>query len=126
MTHDFVGAIVFISVDSEVKCNSINQEVPHIGRTQEDADTKIIVHVKNCLLNGFRNIVVETIDTHFVTLSLAHLSLLDSPHEIGVDFYFRKDRRFYNINDICSRITNEQQLALMFFFNFTKLSLTPD
>ena len=126
MTHDFVGAIVFISVDSEVKCNSINQEVPHIGRTQEDADTKIIVHVKNCLLNGFRNIVVETNDTHFVTLSLAHLSLLDSPHEIGVDFYFRKDRRFYNINDICSRITNEQQLALMFFFNFTKLSLTPD
>ena len=113
-------------MDSEVKCNSINQEVPHIGRTQEDADTKIIVHVKNCLLNGFRNIVVETIDTHFVTLSLAHLPLLDSPHEIGVDFYFRKDRRFYNINDICSRITNEQQLALMFFFNFTKLSLTPD
>ena len=59
-------------------------------------------------------------------MSLAHLSLLDSPHEIGVDFYFGKDITVYNIKDICSRITNEQQLALMFFFNFTKLSWTPD
>ena len=65
LTHDFGGAIVFISVNSEVKCNStdVSEEVLHIGRTQEDAATKIIVHVKHCLLNGFRNIVVKTVDT---------------------------------------------------------------
>ena len=121
LTHDFGGAIVFISVSSEVKCNStdLSEGVLHIGHTQEEADTKIIVHVKHCLLNGFRNIVVKTVDTDVVTLLLAHLSLLDSPYEIEVDINFGKDRRHYKINDICWRITPKQEFALLFFFTFT-------
>ena len=93
LTHDFGGAIVFISVNSEVKHNStdVSEEVLHIGRTQEEANTKIIGHVKHCLLNGFRNTVVKTVDTDFVTLLLAHLSLLNLPNEIEVDFNFGKD-----------------------------------
>ena len=45
LTHDFGGAIVFIFVNSEVKCNStdVSKEVLHIGRTQEEADTENIV-----------------------------------------------------------------------------------
>ena len=75
LAHDFGRAIVFIPVNSEVKCNStdVSEEVLHIGRTQEETDTKIIVYVKHCLLNGFRNIVVKTVDTDVVTLLLAHL-----------------------------------------------------
>ena len=118
-THHFGGAIVFVSVNSEVKCNStdVSEEALHTGRTQEEADTKIIVHLKHFLLNVFRNIVVKTVDTDVVTLLLDHLSLLDSPYKIEVDFNFGKDRRFYKINDICSKITTEQQLSLMFFFS---------
>ena len=53
LTHDFGGAILFISVNSEVKCNStdVSEEVLHIGCTQEEADTKIIVQVKHCLIS---------------------------------------------------------------------------
>ena len=94
LTHDFGGSILFISVNSEIKCNStdVSEEVLHIGHTQEEADTKIIVHVKHCLLS-------------VVTLLLAHLSLINSPYEIEVDFNFGKDRRFYKINNIYSIIT---------------------
>ena len=55
--HDFGGAIVFISMNSEGKCNSINvsEEDLLIGRTKEEADAKIIAHVKYCLLNVFIN-----------------------------------------------------------------------
>ena len=126
LTHDFGRAIVLISMNSKVKRNStdVSEEVLHVERTQEEADTKMIVHVKHCLLNGFRNIVVKTIDTDIVTLLLAHLSLLNSPCKIEVDFNFGKDRQFYKINDICSRITPEQQLALLFFFTFTGCDIT--
>ena len=127
LTHDFGVAIVFISVNSEVKCNStdVSEEVLHIGRTQEEADKKIIVHVKHCLLNGFTNIVVKTVDTNVVTLLLAHLSVLDSPYKIEVDFNFGKDRRFYLINAICLRITPEPKLSLLFFFfTFTGCDIT--
>ena len=126
LMHDFGGVIVFISVNSEVKCNStdVSKEVLHIGCTQEETDTKVIVHVKHCLLNGFRNTVVKAVVTDIVTLLLAHLSLLDSPYEIEVDFNFGKGRRFYKINNICTRITPKQQLALMFFFTFTGCDIT--
>ena len=63
--------------------------------------------IPKSLSNDFRNIVVKTVDTDVITLLLAHLSLLDSPYEIDVDFNFGKDRKFYKINDICSRITPE-------------------
>ena len=94
LTHDFGGSILFISVNSEIKCNStdVSEGVLHIGHTQEEADTKIIVHVKHCLLS-------------VVALLLAHLSLINSPYETEVDFNFGKDRRFYKINNICSIIT---------------------
>ena len=126
MTQNCGGAIVFISVNSEVKCNStdVSEEVLHIWRTQEEADTKVIVHVKHCFLSGFRNIAVKTVDTDLVTLLLAHLPLLDSPYEMEVDFTFGKDR-FYTINNICIRMTPEQQLAfLFFFFTFTGCNIT--
>ena len=80
---------------------------------QEEADTKIIVHVKHCLLSGFRNIVIKTAVTDVLTLILAHLSMFDQPYEIEVDFNFGKDRKFYNINKISSQITDQQRLGLL-------------
>ena len=52
LTHDFGGAIVFISVDSEVKrkFTDVSKDV-HIGLTEEETDTNITVHLKHCFLN---------------------------------------------------------------------------
>ena len=72
--------------------------------------------------NDFRNAVIKTVDTDVITLLLAHLSLLKI--EIEADFNFEKERRLYKINDVCSRITPEKQLALMFLFIFTSCFLT--
>ena len=85
-----------------MKCNSINvsEVVLDIGRTQEEGNTKVIVHVKHCPLSGFRNIAVKTVDTDVVILLQANLSLFDSPYETEVDFNFRKERSFYDINNI--------------------------
>ena len=54
LAHGFGGAIVFISVNSEVKCNTSNvsEEDLHIGSTREEADIKINVHLKHCLLSS--------------------------------------------------------------------------
>ena len=108
LMHDFGGAVVFIPVNSEVKCNStdISKDL-HIGCTQEEADTKIIIHMKHCLLNCFRNFAVKTGDIDVVTLLLVHLSILNSPYEIEADFNFGKGGRFYKVNDICSRTTTK-------------------
>ena len=93
------------------------------GCLQEESDTKIIVHVKHCLLSGFRNIVIKTVDTDVLTLILARLSMFDQPYEIEVDFNFCKDRKFYNINKISSQITDQQRLGF-FFYVFTGCDVT--
>ena len=118
MTHGFGVAIVFISQNSEVMCNSadVSKEVFHIRRTKEEAVTKIVVHVKHCLLNGFTKIVVNRPNTDVITLLLTDLSLFDSPYKIDVDFNFGKGKRFYMISNICSRITPDQQSTLIFYW----------
>ena len=85
-----------------MKCNSINvsEVVLDIGRTQEEGNTKVIVHVKHCPLNGFRNIAVKTVDTDVVILLQANLSLLYSPYKTEVNFNFGTDRSSYKINNI--------------------------
>ena len=124
-THDFGDAVVFISVSSEVKCNPTdnNKEDVHIGHTQE-ADMKIIVLVKHCLLNGFRNAVVTTVDTNVITLLLAHLYILDSPYQEHMKQKLTFTLEKIKINDVCSRIIPKQQLTIIFFFTFTGCDIT--
>ena len=44
LTHEFGGPIILISVNKKIYCGStdFSEEDPHIGQTQEEADTKII------------------------------------------------------------------------------------
>ena len=79
MTHDFPDAMVLISMSRKVECNytEVSEEDLHIGRTEEEADTKIIVHIKYCLLNGCRNASLKTVDTDLITLLLVHLKLTE-------------------------------------------------
>ena len=109
-THNFGGGILFTSVKRKVKCNStdVSKDV-HTGRTQDKVDTKIIVNMKNCLLSGCRNVAVKIVHTDVISMLLFIISL----YEIKVDFNFEKDRWLYRINNVCSRITLEQQLTLL-------------
>ena len=66
----------------------------------------------------------KTVDTDVIAVLLANPSLFDLPYKIEDDFNFGKHRKFYKINDVCSRITPEQQLALMFFFTFIGFHIT--
>ena len=79
LTHYFADAIALISMSREVEYNSteVSEKDLHIGLTEEEADTKIIVHIKYCLLNGCRNSSVKTVHTDLITLLLVHLKLAE-------------------------------------------------
>ena len=114
-------------MNSEFKRNSTDiskMRSSYWMHTRDKFDTKIIVHIKHCLLNSLQHIVVKTVNTDVITLLLAHLSFLDSQYKIEVDFHFGKYRRFIKINDVCPRITPDQKLALTSFFSFTCCDFT--
>ena len=92
--------------------------------SQEETDTKIIVHILSCIRNDHTKILVRTGDTDVVTLILAHLSLLQQSYDIEVDFGFGKNRKYYNINIISLHLSDEQRSALLFFYIFTRSDVT--
>lgn len=52
---------------------------------------KIILYMKYCFLNGYRNVAVKTVDADGLTLFLAHVSLLNLPYKMEVYVRFGKD-----------------------------------
>ena len=52
---------------------------------------KIIVYMKHCFLNGYRNVAVKTVDADGITLFRAHVSLLNLPYKMEVYVRFGKD-----------------------------------
>ena len=128
INHNFGNVLLFVSLNHNIRCNNCNPGTPitdlQKGSEQEEADTKIIVHVLNCIPTGFKNVMIKTVDTDVVTLLLAYFPEFELPNEIEVDLGFGKYRRYYNINKISSQITNEQRSGLLFFYMFTGCDIT--
>ena len=123
--HDFGETLIFVSVNNDVLCNNDTVYIDlNQACRQEEADTKVIVHVSNCLSHGFRSISVKTVDTDVVTLILAHPSVLPYPNEIEVDFGFGKKRKYYGINEISEKLSLDDQKGILFFHAFTESDMT--
>ena len=124
LNHDFGDVTVYVTLYDTVSCNR-EAEVASLekGRRQEEADTKIIVHVSDCL-NNRHKVVVKTGDTDVVTLLLAHYARFPHPCDIMVDFGFGGNRRFFDVNTIASIIPDATLRGLIFFYSFTGCDVT--
>ena len=75
LAHDF-RKVLFISLNNEIRSNysSVSAINLNFSAVQEEADTKIVAHVKSCILDGLKKIVVKTVDTDVVALLLSNTS----------------------------------------------------
>ena len=129
MEYDFGSTDVFVTIGNNVLSNREREKGAQItelryGCKHEEADIKIIIHVMNCLRNGYERLLVRTGDTDVVTLLLAHWHLFESTSQIQVDFGFGKSRRQYDINRISEKISSEKLLGLIFFYTFSGCDVT--
>jgi len=94
---------------------------------QEEADTKICVHVNDALKKGARNILVRTVDTDVVVLLVSIFCQLHSAFSdfnIWVGFGIGNHFRYYDINSICQNLGVQTCQALPFFHAFTGCDTT--
>ena len=128
IVHDFGNVTLLISLNSDIlqNVNVLDRTIDDLAvtRSQEEADTKIIVHILSHIRNDHTKILVRTGDTDVVTLILAHLSLLQQSYGIEVDFGFGKNRKYYNINTISLHLSDEQRSPQLFFYIFTRSDVT--
>lgn len=91
--------------------------------TQEEADTRILLHVAHCVKNGFKNILIRTVDTDVVVLSIAYFYLI-KPRKMSIAFGTGKNFKHISINNIALRLGENVSRALPIFHAFTGCDTT--
>ena len=92
MESDFGDVLVVVSVGEKISANRTHDDIQRIedlyaASKHEEADVKIIPHVRNCADNGHESVLIQTVDTDVLVLLLAHSSVL-SNLDVEVDFGF--------------------------------------
>ena len=122
--HTLANHVTFL-VGNAVVCKGTDQ--PMQCCHQEEADTRICVHVNDALRRGAHNILVSTVDTDVVVLlvSIYHqLHIAFSYFNIWVGFGTGSHFRYYHINSICQNLGVQICQALPYFHAFTGCDTT--
>lgn len=87
----------------------------------EEADTRIFVHARHAVAEGFRSIMIKANDTDILVISV---SVLSSFQDLGlqtlwIDFGQGKNQRWIPIHDICRSIGYGKSQGISFFHAFT-------
>ncbi|XP_078356726.1 uncharacterized protein LOC144641563 [Oculina patagonica] len=93
----------------------------------EEADTRILVHVKDALAKGGRSVLVRTVDTDVVVILIAQFHMLSSTwpgSTFWVTFGMGKTFQLLSVNSICDYLGEEKCRALPFSHAFTGCDTT--
>jgi len=93
----------------------------------EEADTRLIVHLQDALLNNFSSSMVRTIDTDVVVILIGkfhYLITFCGQVNIWVAFATGKNFTYYHINAICENLGCEKSVALPVFHSSTGYDTT--
>ena len=81
----------------------------------EEADTRILVHVKDALAKGARSVLVRTVDTDVVVILVAQFHTLSLPWpgtSFWVAFGMGKHFQLLSINSICEYWVNRNVASI--------------
>ncbi len=87
----------------------------------EEADTRIMVHVADCVKRGYNNtgkITIRTTDTDVVVLAVSIVCLI-AVTELWIDFGTAKSFRYIGAHTISSNIGPQKAKALPMFHSLT-------
>ena len=93
----------------------------------EEADTRLLIHLQDTLLNGCTSCLVHTVDTDIVVILIGkfhHLITLCRDVNIWVAFGTGRHFTYHHINAICEVLGREKSLALPVFHSFTGCDAT--
>jgi len=86
--------------------------------SHEEADTRIIIHVADCVAQGYQKISIRTIDTDVVVLAVSVVASLDIA-DLWVAFGTGKSFRHIGAHNIASNLGQERSACLPLFHSLT-------
>ena len=101
------------SVDGQVTCT----EVPELASTQEEADTKMMLHAKHASEQGYQNIIIKSSNTDVEVLSCFFQSQIQST--VFIRSGTRQRSRLISIPSIINHVGQDMCRALIGMHAFT-------
>ena len=119
------GKVMYITSGSSVV--SITTEVVMGDCNQEEADTRMMVHVLHALNHGCVTVAVRTVDTDVVVIllgTLHHFLAAQPSAKIRVEFGMGKNYREFDINNLSDNLGMDKSHALPVFHALTGCDTT--
>ena len=109
---------VIATKSTEIKSNVSIDACVLSPCNHEEADTRIFLHVLDCIRNGFKEIKIITVNTDVVVIALVCFFLL-KPEKLRIEFGVGKHRRWLPIHTYASLLDESKCTALLFWYAFT-------
>ena len=75
--------------------------------SHEEADTRMLPHVKDAVNCGFKSVMIRTVDTDVVVLAVARFRGLPNIVQLWISFGTGKDFRYIPIHEIASALCRQ-------------------
>ena len=113
------GKVLYATSAQDVLSSTCQAELSNLTPcSQEEADTRLILHAADAVVQGKRRVSVCTVDTDVVVLAATFFSQA-KPDEMWIAFSTGKNYRFIPIDDIISSLTPKTCFSLLAFHAFT-------
>lgn len=95
--------------------------------TQEEADTRLVVHLIHSLNHGARKISVRTVDTDIIVILIGQFNNLQQMFpdiDLWVTFVAGNNLRHFSINTICDKLGKDKSYSLPVFHVYSGCDTT--
>ena len=92
--------------------------------SHEEADTRMLLHVKDPMNCGFTLVMIRTVDTDVVVLAVARFQGLPNIEQLWIAFGTGNDFRYIPIHEIASALRHQMAKGVLLFHAFTGCDVT--
>jgi len=90
---------------------------------QEEADTRIFLHVADQIRCGHKEVMIRTVDTDVVVIAVGLFYQLGA-NKLWISFGTGQNHRYISIHDLAHALGPDNSQSLLFFYSFTGCDTT--
>lgn len=116
---EYPGKHVVCTYDDRV-LTSTTMDVSNISpASHEEADGRLLLHVKHAVESGHTRILIRTVDSDVVVISISLFPQIQDIDELWIEYGCGKYRKFIPIHEICVKLSPEICINLLAFHSVT-------
>ena len=113
------GKQIVTTSGKSVVSNPTVLDVTHLESLQEEADTRLFLHVADSVSRGFEKVMVRTVDSDVVVLAIYVFQNLSQLKKLWIAFGRQKSFRMIPVHTLSQQLGKDKCLALPMFHSLT-------